>query len=167
MAGLFVSIELPGFPDTFQPHPTNMITSLLKNDLMAIDHYSDTGIMEVVYGDLYLLPVQVIKEQIMKTMAIISGKEIKKVLYDSSRTTSAATMQESSEIAGYLYEKLSQTGVERVARLQSPNFITDARVRASLRAKEEDLKPAFVYESFTNRQEAIEWLLGWESRQMT
>ena len=144
-----------------------MATNLLQNDFITITLIPETGIMEVIYGDLYLLPLQVIKEQIEKTMEVIRAYEIRKVLYNSSKTISKVTAEESKEIARFLYQNLCQTQVCQVARLQSPNYVTDSLVRSNLKDQETSLKPEFSYESFTDRLQAIEWLAGWENLQMT
>src|SRR5687768_8378395 len=106
--------------------------TLLQNDLITIQLHSELKVLEVIYGDLYLLPIEVIKDQINKTMAIITSNGVAKVLYDSSSTISAVTKGESKEIATYLIASLNQTFVERVARLKSPKFIVDTTVRENL-----------------------------------
>ena len=139
---------------------------LFQNTTVTLDLDSEAGIVFITYPDLYAIPMPEIKSHIQIIADLAVEHNIKKVLLDSSKNMQQATTEESREVATFLAAALRKTPVQRVARLQSPKFVLEATVRSNIeRAVIGGL--SFLFETFNNREDALEWLMNWDEIQMT
>jgi len=133
---------------------------LFENSIIKLNYDPSTDILEIQYPDLkdYLLPE--IKHSIDVMVDIIKNYDIKRLLLDSTKTTSSVTEEQSRDIATYLATGIAKTRVEQVARLQSPVPETEERAQKNIQKLHQTMEMPFQLLNFTDKILALNWLQG-------
>ena len=140
---------------------------LHQSDFLKIQYLADFEILEVSYADIFTLPVPVIKEQIGLIFQFIHSRNIEKLLFDSSKVVSALSVEESKEIAAFFYQELQNSNVKMVARISSAGYLSNATARMNTDRVKEEIQPNIAVDNFSDREDAIVWLVGWNQIQLT
>ena len=141
--------------------------ALLANDYLTIDYSPQTEVLEVTYGDMYTQPLEVLREQMEVIFQLVNSLGVTKILFDSTKTLSAPSEELSNQIAAFVFSELKKTPIKRLARIKSPAYLTEAKVRQKIGQLQEVEKPPFLVENFSSRDEALEWLSAWANLQVT
>jgi hypothetical protein len=131
---------------------------LFKNTILNLDYNPATDVLEIGYPDLhdYLLPE--IKHSINILIDTVKNYDVKRILLDSSKTTSTVSSEESREIAIYLAAGLMNTRVQKVARLQSSSSAIETTAQGNIKHIKESQQLPYQLQNFTSKAAAIEWL---------
>lgn len=131
---------------------------LFKNSILNLDYNPATDILEVGYPDLHDFLLPEIKHSINILIDTVKHYDVKRVLLDSTRTTSSVGPDESREIAVYLASGLMTTRVQKVARLQSPSLHIEERAQGNIKHIQEANQLPYQLQNFTSKEVAIDWL---------
>ena len=131
---------------------------LFENSIIKIDYDPATDILTVKYPDLhgYLLPE--IKHSIDILVENVRNYDVKYVLLDSTNTVVSVTPEESSEITSYMAAGLSNTRIQKVARLQASNTTVETRATENIQKVAKSI--TFQLKNFNNKADATSWLIG-------
>lgn len=136
--------------------PANMI--LLKNCDIKLDYNPATDILEIEYPDMYSYQLSEINYNMGLMVASIKNYDIKKLLFDSSKTVIQVSEHEYSEVMDELLLLLAETRLQKVARIALSDKARERIEHYKVVEQEKLLKLPFSIETFKNRSDAKAWL---------
>ena len=131
---------------------------LYQNSIVKLDYNPATDILEVEYPDLHTFLLPEIKHTITTMIDVIKNYDVKKLLLDSSRTIVNVSEDESRDITTYLAAGLSQTRVEKLARVQSAASSVEKTAQNNIKYIQAAQSLPFLLQNFTSKSEALDWL---------
>jgi len=131
---------------------------LFENSILKLNYNPGTDILEIRYPDLQDFLLLEIKHSIDRAVEIIKNYDIKKVLLDSREMTSSVSEEAGRDIAIYLAGGLMKTRVTMVARIQSVDDTIEKRAKGNVSHLKANLSLPFKLETFTLKDDAIDWL---------
>ncbi|MHC2992744.1 hypothetical protein OB13_14555 [Pontibacter sp. HJ8] len=132
---------------------------LHQTSLIKLDYNPATDILQAEYPDLDRLHLPEIKHNFSVMVEVIRNYDVKKLLLDASQTDVSLNDEENRQLGLELAAELSKTRLQKLARIQprDPGQEIKAQVNINL-MKQSGLLP-YELETFSNRAQAIAWLL--------
>jgi len=132
---------------------------LEKDSLLNFSYDTSTHILTVTYPDMIGTPLTQIENSLEKLARTILIYDIKKVLLDLRSGVPGVDEENYKELVFQLHSSLTHTRLKKLARLVPEDPAREYLIRKFPRETREKLDLTFTDRSFTNKQEAIRWLL--------
>ena len=132
---------------------------LEKDSLLNFNYDTTTHILSVRYPDLTGTPIPQIKNSLDKLYRNVVNYDVKKLLLDLRFGLRGLTEAQYRELTNDFIKQLSQTRLEKIARILPDNPAREYIVEHYSEVLRQDIIVAFVDNSFSNTADALAWLL--------
>jgi len=132
---------------------------LEKDSLLNFSYDTTTHILSVTYPDVTGIPIPQIENSMEKLCRNVVNYDVKKLLLDLRSGLRGITETQYQELANKLLTELSQTRLEKVARVLPQNPAREYLVEHYAQVIRQDLTVNFTDRSFSDMDEAMAWLL--------
>ena len=136
---------------------------LERDSLLDFNYDTLTHILTVRYPDLTGIPLPQIQNSLDKLYRNVVNYDIKKLLLDLRKGLRGLTESQYRELTNNFLKQLSQTRLEKIARILPDNPAREYLVEHYAEVLRQDILVNFDDQSFSNRAEAIAWLMEGES----
>lgn len=137
--------------------PVAMI--LEKDSLMVFNYDTTTHILSVSYPDLTGTPLPQIKNSLEKLYRNVVNYDIKKLLLDLRSGVKGVTEAQYRDLVNDFLMKLSQTRLEKIARILPANPAREYLVEHYSQILRKDITVNFKDQNFASKAEALAWLM--------
>ena len=142
----------------------NLLIMILEEDsLLNFNYDTNTHILSVRYPDLSGIPFSQIQNSLQKLYRNVVNYDVKKLLLDLRKGLRGLTETQYRELTNDFLKQLSQTRLEKIARILPDNPAREYLVEHYAQVLRQDIIVNFVDQSFSNRAEALAWLIDDES----
>ena len=133
---------------------------LEKDSLLEFDYDTNTHILSVSYPDLTGIPMAQIENSLDKLYRNVVNYDVQKLLLDLRHGLRGITETQYRELTNKFLQQLSQTRLEKIARILPANPAREYFVEHYAEILREDITVDFKDKSFSNRAEALAWLMA-------
>lgn len=133
---------------------------ILENDsLLEFDYDTTTHILSVFYPDMTGIPYAQIQNSLTKLYRNVVNYDVKKLLLDLRQGLRGLTEVQYRELTNDFLKQLSQTRLEKIARILPENPAREYLVEHYAQVLRQDITINFKDRSFADAAEAKAWLL--------
>src|SRR5688572_6851143 len=132
---------------------------LEKDSLLNFNYDTTTHILSVRYPDLTGTPIPQIKNSLDKLYRNVVNYDVKKLLLDIRSGVKGVTETQYQELVNDFLKQLSQTRLEKVARILPENPAREYLVEHYAQVLRKDISVNFKDQNFANKAEAVAWLM--------
>ncbi len=132
---------------------------ILEQDSLLVFNYDTSNhILSVRYPDMTGVPLPQIKNSLDKLYRNVINYDVKKLLLDLRYGLRGLTESQYRELSNDFLKQLSQTRLEKIARILPDNPAREYIVEHYSQVLRKDIIVAFVDQSFSNTSDALAWL---------
>jgi hypothetical protein len=132
---------------------------LEQDSLLDFNYDTNTHVLSVHYPDLTGTPISQMENSLNKLYRNVVNYDVKKLLLDLRFGLRGLTETEYRELTNNFLKQLSQTRLEKIARILPENPAREYIVKHYAEVLRQDIIVKFKDQSFANKSDAMAWLL--------
>lgn len=133
---------------------------ILQNCDIKLDYNPATDILEIEYPDMYSYQLSEIRYSMELMVESIRNFDIKRLLFDSSKTLISVSDYEYLQVMDQLVSLLVTTRLQKVARIALLDIAREKIEHAKIILQAEATGLPFQLKTFRNRTDAKIWLVS-------
>ncbi|MCC9167374.1 STAS/SEC14 domain-containing protein [Pontibacter harenae] len=129
---------------------------LYQNDIIKLEYAPAIDVLFIEWPDFQELIMPEVKASIKVLIENIRNYDVKYLLIDVSKSVVKLSGEEYKAImVQFVYDLVNTTRLQKMARIVT----TDAEREKRISEIRDETNPSFQYKTFTNREEAMAWLV--------
>jgi len=132
---------------------------ILQNCDIKLDYNPATDILEIEYPDMHSYQLSEIEYSMSLMVESIKNYDVKRLLFDSSKTIIGVSDDEYAKVMAQLISLLTTTRLEKVARIALLDQVREKLEQAKINEQAQITVLPFELKTFSNRADAKAWLV--------